>query len=528
MHSIATRLEEFLQQNKLIIPGSRCLLAVSGGSDSTALLCLMHELRHSLGLTLYAAHFDHQLRPESGSDRQYTEELCHSLGVECFTTTKPIAEIALSRGLSLEEAGRFERYAFFDQIQKQHNIPYLLTAHTADDLAETVLMRLISGTGTAGLGAIRATTKRGNLNVIRPLLIFRKSELCSYLEDIGSTWREDSTNHVAEAPRTKVRLCLLPLLEQWNTKIVDSLGRLAHNAQEDEDYFTAEVHKLWENGLIEPQEVIAAKPYQIFTSNKLAEQRIGFHRAWLNSLHPALRKRLWRLSQTKLLSKLNGGKEKVWPLESCHYQSLENFLLAANGKRLPLINGIQVRWEQNILWWESSQNNRQLSLPSQTLPLSPQDCHNLLVNKSVLEGNNIAAQQSKNELELDFNLLNVKITIRRENISQKPEPLKIWLNPQVLIERLSLCPTLSMRSRLPGDIFFPAGGCGRQKLKKYLFSAGITQNERDRVPLLCCGPNIIWTIGLKADQSFLARPGQTDVISLQASPIHAQLTKGLK
>ncbi|MGM9998354.1 MAG: tRNA lysidine(34) synthetase TilS [Candidatus Bruticola sp.] len=529
MHSLATCLHNFLQLNEFIPQGSHCLLAVSGGSDSTALLHLLHELRHSFNLTIYAAHFDHQLRPESGDDRLHTEELCRSLGIKCFTRIKPIAEIAAAKSLSLEEAGRTERYAFFTEIQQKHDIPYLLTAHTADDLAETVLMRLISGTGTVGLGAIRPQTRRGRFTLLRPLLIFRKHELCSYLKDIGLTWREDATNHVADAPRTKVRLCLLPLLEKWNTQIVDSLGRLALSAQEDEDYFTNEVQQLWQAGALLPQEDNISKPYKLFIPTEPAGPCVGFNRNWLRELHPALRKRLWRFSQTQILSQLGKKKEKVWPLESCHYQALEHFLSTANGKRLPLLNGLQVRWEQDILWWESNGENEQPPLlPDLSVSLTNSSLNNLLNASLSSAGNNVPSPQSQNELEWLFPLRNLKLTLRRAEISQRPEPLKIWLNPQALAEKLNVCPILTLRSRLPGDSFFPSGGCGRQKLKKYLLGAGIPQRERDYIPLLCCGSHIIWAVGLKADQNFLAKPGQTNVISLQAAPINDQSMKGLK
>ncbi len=523
MSSLATRLENFLQLSQLLPKGSRCLAAISGGSDSTALLCLLHELQPALDLTIYAAHLDHQLRPESGEDRKHTEDLCHSLGIVCLSKKVPIAQVAAAKGLSLEEAGRSERYAFFAQIQKEYNLPFLLTAHTADDLAETVLMRLINGTGVAGLRAIRTQSFRDNYVLLRPLLIFSKEELCQYLLQRGQTWREDSTNHIADAPRTKVRLELLPLLKKWNGRIVASLGRLAQSAQEDEDYFRQQVERLWNEGAVyasttPPPPLAEYRAFIQIPQNDL----VGFRRTWLASLPVALRKRLWRLAQDKVLSNLPNKPNKVWPLESCHYTALESFITAANGKLMPLVNNLQVRWQQDILWLGSSDIAKELpstELSSQTVELSQAQInllHHFMQIDSELE---IVHPELPPSLELSFPLRRMKLTFRAEPISQRPEPLKIWLDPNRFLAELDGSRAMSVRSRLPGDRFFPAGGQGNQKLKKYLLSSQVPQQERDLLPLLCCGKHIIWVVGLRADQNFLAKPGQTKVISIQASPI---------
>ncbi len=524
MSSLATRLENFLQLSQLLPKGSRCLAAVSGGSDSTALLCLLHELQTSLDLTIYAAHLDHQLRSESGEDRRQTEILCHNLGITCLSKVVAVDKVAAAKGLSLEEAGRSERYAFFAQIQKKYNLPFLLTAHTADDLAETVLMRLINGTGVAGLGAIRAKSFRQGAVLLRPLLIFTKAELCQYLRQKGQTWREDFTNHIADAPRTKVRLELLPLLKKWNGRIVSSLGRLAQSAQEDEDYFRQQVEKLWAEGAIyayaSPPPPLAQ--YRAFMQTPQNTQGIGFKRDWLVALPVALRKRLWRLAQDKVLSTLPNKADKVWPLESCHYAALEAFTTASNSKLLPLVNNLQVRWQQDILWLEPSHSFQGIlkeELPIQTVELSATQIDILHKFSASALKSETAQVESSSTLELLFPLRHMKLTFKAEPISQRPEPLKIWIDPEHFLAELGKNRSLSVRSRLPGDRFFPAGGQGTQKLKKYLLGCQVPQNERDLLPLLCCGPHLIWVVGLKADQTFLAKPGQTKVISIQASPI---------
>ena len=521
MSSLAARLQDFLQSTQLLPKSSRCLAAISGGSDSTALLCLLHELSHYFDLTIYAAHLDHQLRPESGEDKKFTEDLCHSLGITCLSKSVPIGEIASQKGLSLEEAGRLERYAFFAEVQKKYELPFLLTAHTADDVAETVLMRLINGTGTSGLGAIRSQSFRNDRILVRPLLNFTKAELCQYLRERGQNWREDYTNHIADAPRTKVRLELLPLLKSWNSQIVSSLGRLAKNAQEDEDYFRCQAEKLWAEGAIEANKIqLPTLPdYRFFINRPQLPNGVGLRRSWLLALPIALRKRIWRLAQEKVLNAMAPKPEKIWPLESCHYSALEAFLTAANGKLMPLPNHLQVRWQQDILWLEPQlQEDKKNIAPSpHSLPLSAQQIR--LLHKLVETNSEKCSETQTQELELSFPLWRMKLTFRAEKISQRPQPLKIWLDPQPFLSEIEQCPIISVRSRLPGDRFFPAGGQGTQKLKKYLLSSRVPQNERDLLPLLCCGSRLLWVVGLKAEQTFLAKPNQNQVISIQASPI---------
>lgn len=522
MSSLATRLQDFLQLSQLLPKGSRCLAAVSGGSDSTALLCLLHELSRPLELTIYAAHLDHKLRLESGEDKNFTENLCHSLGITCLSKSVAVDEVAAAKGLSLEEAGRVERYAFFREVQKTYNLPFLLTAHTADDVAETVLMRLISGTGTAGLGAIRAKSFRDGNILLRPLLGFTKVELCQYLKERGQSWREDYTNHIADAPRTKVRLELLPLLKKWNNQIVFSLGRLAQNAQEDEDYLNNQAEKLWAEGAIQADQVasLSSTPaYRYFIQASQTNNGIGFRRSWLSALPAALRKRIWRLTQEKVLKTISSQPEKFWPLESCHYSALEAFLTAANGKFMPLPNHLQARWQQDVLWLEPQQRESEkvIAPPIHSLSLSVQQIN--LLHRLLPSGSEEHNPTQESGLELIFPLWHVKLIFRAERISQRPQPLKIWLDPQPFLAELKQNPTISIRSRLPGDRFFPAGGQGTQKLKKYLLSSQVPQNERDLLPLLCCGSRLLWVIGLKAEQTFLAKPNQNQVISIQASTI---------
>lgn len=227
---LAERLLLHLRRTGLLPEGARCLVALSGGGDSVALLHLLAELREPLGIELCAAHLDHGLREESREDRHFARELCRGMGIPFAAARFDVRAHARLRGLSVEAAGRELRYRFLRQAQRRLGASAILTAHTADDQAETVLLRVLSGTGVSGLAAIRP--RRGPVR--RPLLPFTREELRAYLRAAAHAWREDASNEVPGAPRTRVRLLLLPLLKDWNPQVIHALARLARAAREDD------------------------------------------------------------------------------------------------------------------------------------------------------------------------------------------------------------------------------------------------------------------------------------------------------
>lgn len=219
--------ERFARHLGTCVPeGARCLVAVSGGGDSVALLHLLGRHRQ-----VEVAHLDHMLRPESAEDRRFVRRLAARLGLRAHTARADVAAWAERRGLSREEAGRRLRYRYLQEVCRRTGCDLILTAHTADDQAETVLLRVLSGTGVGGLGAILPRRRDG---VVRPLLPYGREELRSWLVTQGHEWREDATNAVPEAPRTRVRLLLMPLLREWNPRVAQALARLARAAREDE------------------------------------------------------------------------------------------------------------------------------------------------------------------------------------------------------------------------------------------------------------------------------------------------------
>lgn len=211
------------------------LLAVSGGADSVALACAMKTAHSGGSGRLCAAHLNHQLRgSESEADEAFVVELCRKLDIPCEVGRLPAGELAQSSPDGLEAAARKARYGFFRSTAEALGARYLVTAHTADDQAETILHRVVRGTGIAGLsGMARARRLGPAVTLIRPFLGLRRAELLDYLRELQQPYRSDSSNDDVRFTRNLIRHRVLPqLAKQLNPGVVDALLRLGQLAGE--------------------------------------------------------------------------------------------------------------------------------------------------------------------------------------------------------------------------------------------------------------------------------------------------------
>ncbi len=226
--------ERFARELTKLCPEGSLVLAVSGGGDSVALAVLVR----ALGREAVVAHFDHGLRPESWEDAAFVRALAERLGFPVVVERADVARVARARGGNLEATARELRYAFLARVAKRHGARCILTAHTADDQAETVLFQLF--TGTARAPGIRR--KRGSF--ARPLLWARRAELRTYLEARGLPWREDPTNLDLARDRAYLRHEVLPRVEARFPGAVPALGRFAEVRQVEEDWLEAEAQRV--------------------------------------------------------------------------------------------------------------------------------------------------------------------------------------------------------------------------------------------------------------------------------------------
>ncbi len=202
---------KLIRERRLLSPGDRLGLAVSGGADSVALLRVLVELQPELGVVLKVLHFNHQIRgAEADADQQFVAALARELGLEFLAGSGDVPGHAKAHKLSLETAARDLRHGWFAELFSDDKLDKIATAHTLDDQAETVLMRIIRGTGVRGLSGISVFHQEKRL--IRPLLSIRRTEIETYLQGLKQPWRDDASNQDVTHTRNRVRHQLLPML----------------------------------------------------------------------------------------------------------------------------------------------------------------------------------------------------------------------------------------------------------------------------------------------------------------------------
>ena len=220
------KLLKFMREQGLIEPGDRVICAVSGGADSVAMLFALYLLKDKINIQLEASHFNHHLRgEESQRDEDFVRELCARYDIPLHVGREQVKP----GKKGLEAAARDARYAYLQSLDGK-----IVTAHTADDNAETVLLHLIRGTGLKGLGGI--SPKRGNL--IRPMLCITRREVEEFLDEWSLPHVEDSSNESDAFLRNRIRHHVMPLLREENPKIGENLSKMALRLRVDEEYLT--------------------------------------------------------------------------------------------------------------------------------------------------------------------------------------------------------------------------------------------------------------------------------------------------
>ena len=246
MDELEAAVNRTIAAHRLLNPGARVVVAVSGGADSVALLNALVALRPAWKLSLFIAHLDHALRPDSGDDAEFVRRLGRRLEIDTLIERHDVGERCAREGWSLEDGARRIRFQFLLEAARTRSAEAIALAHTADDQAETVLMRLLRGTGLMGLGAIALTRPLEDRRLIRPLLGIWRSEVIAYVRRKGAAFREDPTNRDRRFLRNRIRHDLLPLLARdYNPNIKGTLVQLAEQSRTDYGFLDEEAGRSW-------------------------------------------------------------------------------------------------------------------------------------------------------------------------------------------------------------------------------------------------------------------------------------------
>ena len=262
------RVRKTMERYALCPPGSHVLVAVSGGSDSVALLFLLRDLAENARFTVVGlAHLNHGLRPTADRDERFCRELADRLHLRIAAKTEDVRGYARGRNLSVEDAARRIRYDFLEQAADAFGADRVAVGHTQDDQAETFLLKLIRGAGLTGLAGIRP--RRGR--VIRPLLDAARADLRTYLSVVGEHWIEDESNEDLANPRNRIRHRVLPELDcAAGASTRPAIARAAGLAREDTEWLDDLAERRYtqlavtsEDGVAIEATVLAAEPVPV-------------------------------------------------------------------------------------------------------------------------------------------------------------------------------------------------------------------------------------------------------------------------
>ena len=455
---IRQRVLRTISEHGMMDRGDRIIAAVSGGPDSVALLSLLVELRRRLGIRLHVAHLDHGLRGgDSRADARYTRRLARRLGLPVTVGRACLPD--RPRG-GLEEAARTARYGFLERVADEQQARRIATGHTADDQAETVLMRLLRGAGSEGLAGIPPVRGR----IVRPLIDVRRPQIEGYLRRCRLRPRQDATNRQMDRLRNRVRGELIPLLERrYQPGIVEVLNRIARLESEEAGYFRSRARA-----------ALKARAQRL-SKGKIVLDLNGFE-----DYFKIGEKYLFR----ELIERLKGDLRGI---ESLHLEQLVELAgRGSSGSRLSLPGGIMAERSRDGLIFVREPAKlfcRTVKLPGRTR----------------LEGSGWVFRSR---------------LIKKDRRFQLPAEGDAY---QAFFDWSRLRGPFVLRSRRPGDRFHPLGRKGSCKLSDFFIDRKIPRALRDDLPLLVGRDGIIWVAGGEIGEPFKVTEGTVTVLAARWS-----------
>jgi tRNA(Ile)-lysidine synthase len=553
VHSLTDNLLTHIRRHDLLKAGERVGVAVSGGIDSVALLRLLLELRAELGIVLSVVHFNHQLRgADSDADEQFVAILAHQYDLELHRDSDNVAEHAHASGISTETAARELRYGFFRHLLGEDGprglkpdgdesvspaperqlfqgtakagpfpissadgsaaptprLDKIVTGHTLDDQAETVLMRLIRGAGPKGLGGVHPRIFVGDGigdtggEIVRPLLAFRRRELLAYLADIKQGWREDRTNSDTAFTRNRVRRLLIPLLEkEFNPSVAENLAELAEIARGDEDYWENEVAGWMGTGVhwIEPDWAKSAG-----ASQALVQISAG-------AAKNDARKQLQTKIENAAWLVMNAAVDLLWLLGEP--VAVQRRVIKAVGDHAG--TGFEFKHVEEILRFaqEGAGTGKELSLPlGWKVERHP---HELLFLTP-----NLSEQGPAADYEYDLpvpgrvDVPQAGLTIE---VLRVPAERDAGYNPEHLLDGDCFPALLKVRNWRAGDRFWPQHTKSPKKIKELLQERHVPRPERKLWPVVVSGDEVIWLRGFPPSARWAAKSGRNAVMILETA-----------
>ncbi len=466
MSQLQKQIIDTVRDFNLFRANDRVLLGISGGPDSVALLSLVFHANHISNIysNLCLAHLNHLLRgEESEQDEQFVRELAKQFNLSLIVEQRNIRKFARRRKLSLEEVAREERYKFLEAVAEKIGAGVIAVGHTADDNAETILHRIIRGTGILGLNGMspkRRLTPFSTIDLVRPLLFSWRKDIIAYLNTLNLSYRTDSTNLAKDKFRSRVRTELIPLLERnYNAGVKKSLIKLGEISIQSYDFLKSQADVLFEKILLNKidntnkvfKEIIL--DIQILKKTPAVLQQIIIREAVITLGIPL--KKFGRKHYGDILDLINLERGFI-------NRSIKDYLnVRIKDNKLYLSRGKYHTEEKPIL------EEVKLKIPGETRL----DVIKYKVKTEIREMENGFLEEfkgSKTEYEeaVDFKKIRIPLTVR---------------------------------TREQGDKFWPLGSKGYKKLKDFFIDYKIPRMERDTVPIVTMHGQPIWIVGYRID-----------------------------
>ncbi|WDV45540.1 tRNA lysidine(34) synthetase TilS [Clostridiaceae bacterium M8S5] len=449
-----------IMDEKLILPGDKLVIGVSGGPDSMALLCVLKSIQKLIEFSMVAVHINHGVRgKEANMDERYVKDITQKWSIPYYSKRVNMNEYARLRKLSSEEAGRELRYQFFNEVLKIEKADKIAVAHNRNDQAETLIMRFLRGTGIEGLKGMQYEVN----NVIRPLLDVDRSIIEKYCNQNKLFARIDKTNLEPIYGRNKIRLELIPYIENnINKGIINTMNRTSKIMGIDDDFINN----------------IARYEYsKICITNH--DQTIEFDICKFKGLHTAIKSRVIRIG----IKEMYGDNKNI---ELKHVENMIEFIENATAGRIhESAKGIEL----------------------------------VKKYKTCLMRKKVAKKKSayKNKLEINSNNYNnnfkTNIVIEVKDIQNFDIKYKHRFIKYIDYDKIK--GDLYIRNRKSGDKFIPFGMKGSKKLKDYFIDNKIPREKRDNIPIIEDDENIIWVVGYRLSDLYKVDEGTKRILSMQ-------------
>jgi tRNA(Ile)-lysidine synthase len=458
MTTFISTVQTCIDTYSMLSSGTKVIVAVSGGADSMALLAALYQLRAVYNLSLIVAHVNHLMRgSESFRDAMFVKQQAEKLGLPFHQMQSDVKSFQHTTGLSPQHAARLLRYDHLYSLCQMLDGTHVALGHTADDQIETFLVRLLRGSGPAGLVGMPPVRQP----FIRPLITTHRSAILSYLTAEGISWVEDSTNAQRTYLRNRVRLDLLPALQQINPQVSKGLIRLTNMLSA-------------ENAVLKQQ------------TDALIQQTVH----WRPGERAAICRNLYQVAPLAIQRRLlRHVVDILLPPQSIasfdHIESLRQFIVDGHsGKHLELPGGCIAEWQiDTVLLW----NSKRFSPVAFTMIMS-------VPGVTSISG-----------------LGTYLIAEVRETASCRIE--RMSGKACLAMERLQF--PLKIRFARQGDRFYPVGAQGPKKLKDFFIDNKVPRAERAFVPLVVSGADIVWVVGHRIAEPFKVCPNTQYVLSLQ-------------